>query len=326
MQPFALRPLMAALALAAVAGGAAAQSSVTIFGLVDLSAGRTQAPGGAAVKGVESGKMTTSYWGLRGQEDLGGGLFGVFSLESFMRSDTGAPGRFDGDGFWARNSFVGLRNELGTLTLGRNTTSLFVQTLQFNALGDSFGYSPSIRHYFTSGTTTGDTGWSDSVKYVSPKLGGFTATAMGALGEGNGGRNMSLAGHYGAGDLALGATWQKVDKGASVADTTTWQLAGSYAFGPVRLFGQYGEVDNRSTRVDYTIAGLGAAWAVTGQGSLLLQVGRVKPATGAKRGTVSGGYDYYLSKRTDLYAVVMSDRLSGAKNGTSYSVGGRHRF
>lgn len=326
MQRIALRPLMAALALAILAGNAAAQSTVSMYGLVDMSAGRSQSPGAKAISNVDSGKMTTSYWGLKGQEDLGDGLFALFVLESFMRNDTGAAGRFDGDTFWARNSYVGLSNNLGTLTVGRNTTSLFVQTLQFNAFGDSFGYSPSIRHYFTSGTTTGDTGWSDSVKYVSPKLGGFTATAMGALGEGNGGRNMSLSGHYAAGDLALGGTWQKVEKGATVADTTTWQLAGSYAFGPVRLYAQYGKVDNKTTGIDYKLTDLGAAWRITPQGSALLQFGQIKPETGAKRSTYSVGYDYYLSKRTDVYGVAMSDRLSGSSSGTSYSVGARHRF
>ncbi len=326
MPRIAPRPLLAALALASLAGSAAANATVSMYGLIDLSVNRTQAPGGAAIKGTESGKMTTSYWGLKGQEDLGGGLFAVFVLESFMRNDNGSPGRFDGDAYWARNAYAGLSNALGTLTVGRNTTSLFVQTLQFNALGDSFGYSPSIRHYFTSGTVTGDTGWSDSVKYVSPKLSGFTATAMGALGEGNGGRNMSLAGHYTLGDLALGGTWQKVDKGATVADTTTWQLAGSYAFGPVRLYAQYGKVDNRTTGLEHRLTGLGAAWRITPQGSVLLQYSQIKPETGAKRTTWTGGYDYYLSKRTDLYAVLMSDRLSGSSTGTSYGIGVRHRF
>ena len=162
-----VQPLARALgagALVALAGAAHAQSSVSLYGLLDMSVGRFQAPGAAASKGVDSGNMSTSYFGLKGNEDLGGGLGAVFAIESFLRGDTGASGRFNGDVFWARSAYVGLSsNSLGTVTMGRNTTSLFVNTLIFNAFGDSFGFSPSIRHTFTSGTVTGDTGWADSI-------------------------------------------------------------------------------------------------------------------------------------------------------------------
>ena len=102
--------LWTALALAAASTAATAQSNVSLYGLIDLSVGRTQAPGGASSDGIDSGRMTTSYWGARGNEDLGGGLKAVFALESFMRSDTGSAGRFNADTFWARNAFVGLEN------------------------------------------------------------------------------------------------------------------------------------------------------------------------------------------------------------------------
>ncbi|EWS65322.1 Outer membrane protein (porin) [Hydrogenophaga sp. T4] len=72
--------------------GAQAQSSVSVYGLLDLSMGSTKAPGGSSVKTVDSGKMTTSYFGFGGKEDLGGGLSAVFKLESFMRAHTGARG------------------------------------------------------------------------------------------------------------------------------------------------------------------------------------------------------------------------------------------
>lgn len=315
---------LAAITLGA-ASGAQAQNSVTLYGLIDLSVGSFQAPGGEAIKGVNSGNMSTSYFGLKGSEDLGDGLRANFIIESFMRSDTGAAGRFDGDVFWARTSSVGLSNRFGALDLGRITTALYSQTLLFNAFGNSFGFSPSIRHYFTSGTTTGDTGWSDSLKYSSPSMGGFSFTAHGALGEANGGRNHALGALYFGGPLALGATWQKVEKGASVQDTTTWQLSGSYDFKVVKLYAQYGEVDNDNTSNSYEIAGLGGE-LVIGAGKLLAQYGQVTPDFGANRRTASLGYDYFLSKRTDVYAVYMQDRQGGLSNGDSYAAGIRHRF
>jgi predicted porin len=316
--------VLAALAMGA-ATSAQAQSNLTLYGLIDLSAGSFQAPGGASKKGIDSGNMSTSYWGLKGSEDLGDGLRANFVMEAFMRNDTGQTGRFDGDPYWARTSSVGLSNRFGAINLGRNTTALFVQTLLFNAFGDSFGFSPSIRHYFTSGTVSGDTGWADSVKYSSPSLGGFSFTAHGALGEANGGRNEGLSALYFGGPLALGASWQQAEKGATVADTTTWQLSGSYDFKGVKFYAQYGEVDNDNTLNNYAISGLGGEVTV-GVGKLLAQYSQVSPDFGADRKTASLGYDHFLSKRTDLYAVYMQDRMGGLSNGNSYAAGVRHRF
>ena len=324
-----LRPLVRAAFAAALSAtamvGAQAQNNVQIYGLLDLSAGRTQAPGGTATKGVDSGKMTTSYFGIKGGEDLGGGINATFAIEHFLRADTGAAGRFDGDTFWARNAYVGLNGGFGGVTLGRNTTSLFVQTLIFNAFGDAFGFSPSIRHYFTSGTTTGDTGWSDSVKYTSPKFGGATATLHMALGENNGGRNTGASLLYFGGPIAAGFAWQKVEKGGTVADTDSWQLAGSYNFAAAKVFAQYGSVDNKTSGNDYKITGLGVS-VPAGAGKALVQWGHISPKTGASRTTISLGYDHNLSKRTDLYAVYMSYKLSGLSTGSNYGVGIRHRF
>ena len=312
--------------LAAAAGAAHAQSNVQMYGLIDLSAGQSQAPGGVATKGIDSGKMTTNYIGFKGSEDLGGGLSANFALEHFMRYDTGSAGRFDADAFWARNANVGLSGNFGAVSLGRVTTSLFVQTLIFNPFGDSFGFSPSIRHYFTSGTTTGDTGWNDSVRYTSPRFGGATFSVHGAPGEGNGGRNAGASVLYFSGAMAGGLAWQKVEKGATVQDTTSWQLAGSYDFKTAKLFAQHGSVKNDSTGRSYDITGLGASMPVGGMGKLLAQWGQISPSTGAKRTTVSLGYDHDLSKRTDLYGVYMSDKISGLSTGSNYGVGIRHRF
>lgn len=317
---------LATLALAALSTTASAQSSVSLYGLIDLSIGRSQNPGGIATKGVDSGKMTTSYWGVKGTEDLGGGLKAQFAVEGFMRADTASAGRFDGDPFWARNAYVGVDGGFGSVTLGRNTTSLFVQTLIFNALGDSFGFSPAIRHYFTSGTVTGDTGWADSVRYALPRMGGFSATLMAAAGENNGGRNVGASALYFSGAFGGGFAWQKVKKGATVQDSTSWQLAASYDLKSVKLFGQYGNVENDSTTIDYDILGLGATMPVGASGTARLQWGQIKPETGAKRTTLSLGYTHNLSKRTELYGVFMNDKLSNLGSGNNYSVGVRHRF
>lgn len=322
------RTLLASLVLAAC--GATQAQSINITGLLDLSIGSAKAPGAAnATKGVDSGRMTTSWIGLNGSEDLGGGLSALWRMEHFLQADTGSAGRFNGDAFWARNSFVGLSSQaLGTVTLGRNTTALFVTTLVNNAFGDAFGFSPSIRHYFTSGTVTGDTGWSDSIAYYSPKFGGLSFGAAAALKETSNGGNWSANVGYAAGPLSAAVVMQEVKKdGASaVADTRTWQLAGTYALTDgLKLFGQFGQVDNLSTGADYRISGAGVR-AVMGLGALLAQYGHVSADVGGNRNTFSLGYDHFLSKRTDLYAVMMSDKQAGKSGGSAYAVGMRHRF
>lgn len=328
---YALRcALIAASTALALPATALAQTSVTLAGLLDISAGQSK-PAGSPSKtwNVDNGQMTTSWFGVSGAEDLGGGLSALFTLQSFMRADTGASGRFGADTFWARNAFVGLASTtFGRVTIGRNTTPFFVTTLSFNPFGDSFGYSPSIRHYFTSGTLTGDSGWSDSVLYTTPKFGGATAQLFMAAGEaGSNGRNHGVNLRWGAGAFDSAFSWQDVKKdgATAVADTKSWQAAATYDFGVVKLFGQFGNVANKTTGNEFDITGLGASVPV-GNGKVLAQWGQIKPETGAKRKTFSAGYDYYLSKRTDLYAVAMSDKVDGLSSGSAFSIGVRHRY
>lgn len=325
--PKALHPLATAALLATLALGAQAQSSVNVYGLMDLSVGSTKAPGGTATTAVDSGKMTTSYYGFGGREDLGGGLAATFRIEGFLRAASGDAGRFNGDPQFSRTASVGLSSaRLGSLTLGRNTTALFVSTLGFNAFGDSFGYSPSIRHYFTSGTTTGDSGWSDSIAYNSPVWGGFKAGAMVTSKTGNGG-NWSVNLGYGAGPLAVSLVHQQVKKDGTTPtqDTDTTQLGASYDFGVAKAFLQLGQVDNDTTGNDYAISGIGARVPL-GAGAVIAQYGQIAPQTGADRHTLSVGYLHNLSKRTELYAVAIHDKIDGLSSGGGYSLGIRHRF
>ena len=85
---FRTTALAALVALGATA--AHAQSSVSVYGLIDLSMGQSQAPGAKATKNVNSGNMSTSFIGFKGSEDLGGGLKANFQLEQRLDLDTGA--------------------------------------------------------------------------------------------------------------------------------------------------------------------------------------------------------------------------------------------
>lgn len=101
-----------AAAMALLATGAQAQSSVELTGLLDLWGGRLEMAGDNGHRSVlNSGGMTTSWWGFKGTEDLGGGLKAGFALTSFLQADTGVPGRFTGDSFFSRDASVSLSGD-----------------------------------------------------------------------------------------------------------------------------------------------------------------------------------------------------------------------
>ena len=332
--------LCSASLLAAAATGAHAQN-VTITGLLDMSAGSFQNAGANRVYRADSGNMSTSFIGFRGTEDLGGGLKAKFAFEHFLRLDNGSAGRFNGDAFWARDAYVGLSGAFGTSVLGRNTTPLFVSTLLFNAFGDSFGFSPSIRLLFTPSTAMpaflGDTGWNNSLAYSSNENNGLSFNLLGNLGEGAAGatgRNISFNTLYFNGPLAATFAWQKVRNGAFGAPAgfsgqTAWQLAASYELPVAKLYGQYSDVRTKATANDKTqIWSFGAAVPV-GPGRALAQYGVSRArvlSTETTNKTLTLGYDYSLSKNSDVYAVYMNDKVSGLTNGNSLAGGMRIRF
>jgi predicted porin len=136
--------------LAGFAATAHAQSSVTLYGIVDAGVEYVNhaSKDGGATRLVSGGK-NTSRWGLRGVEDLGGGLKAVFQLESGINI---ANGQFDDStgAIFDRRATIGLKNRFGQITLGRNFTTTYDYMLQF----DPMGYAPNYS-WATSSTATG---------------------------------------------------------------------------------------------------------------------------------------------------------------------------
>ncbi len=147
---FAKKTLVAAAALLAVAGAAQAQSSVKLYGYIEASVGSFEdfalsknddgdiigRSTDRATK-VESGNMMTSYIGLSGSEDLGGGLKAEFVLESFLAGDTGSTLTNMAGGFWGRGSWVGLSGDFGRVALGQYDNAFFTMGLLYNPFGSS---------------------------------------------------------------------------------------------------------------------------------------------------------------------------------------------
>jgi predicted porin len=337
---------LAAAALALSAAPAWAQSSVSLYGLLDASAGRFQDAGAAKITGVQSGNMATSFIGFGGKEALSSTLKAKFAIESFLLVDTGASGRFTGDAFWARSAWVGLEGDFGSTTLGRTTNQYFISTLIFNAFGDSFGYSPSIRQVLIPKAAMlpflGDTGWGNSILYSSPSAGGVSFNLQGSLGEGAATtRGNSFGGNvlYFGGPISATFAYQRVKHGvfgtlpAVITTGFKYQDAATLGFAydakVVKVFAQAALVKTEAdadTETQYI--GLGVSVPV-GPGKVLAQYGQATaeyPTNEVENKTLTLGYDYYLSKSTDIYAVFMHDKLTGASNGNTVALGLKIKF
>jgi predicted porin len=356
--------LLLACAAVLAAGQAFAQSSVTISGTLDVWTGSRELSGGTRSTRVDSGGMTTSQLNFSGVEDLGGGLKAEFALGMFLRADSGDAGRFTGDPYFGRASYVGLGGSMGTLRLGRQSTGNFINFLRTNSFGDSATFGPAFVHtwisaiaqgaQFTSGgapaanrTLTGvlgttDSAWNNAVGYLSPNLGGVTVTAQWAPGETTGvGSRRGLSAFYAAGPLNLALATEQMGMGAVPAsgpaaavlgEQATWHLSGAYTFRFARISAGY--ITTRrdfATIVDDRVRTwhLGAGIPL-GAGTVLLQAAATRqvPDSGnsTRRTTTSIAYDHSFSKRTDVYAVAMRDKMTGNAAGNSVGIGVRHQF
>ena len=341
---------------------ASATSSVLLYGLLDVSAYDKQLSGEKRLKTLQSGAMTTSRWGISGSEDLGGGLQALFDLSSFIRVDTGAAGRNDTDPFFARLSFAGLTSDqYGAIRLGRIPTATFLSEVNFGAFLDSTNLGPYVLHTFqTPGTQpmiTGngflDSAWSNSVSYSLPaiaSLPGFTASVQVAASEGVSGRRIGGGTTYRSDTFGATFTFDSVDHGTlsvgapSAATATlarpvygankirTYQGGAYYDLKLVRFWAQANQTtfssnatsDLRlrtyalSATVPFDLSNVIVEWAHTNQNRAgLAQITR---ETGAV------GYDYFLSKRTDIYGVVLHDKVTNLSGGLGVAAGLRHRF
>lgn len=187
-----------------------AQSSVTLYGLIDEGLILNTNAGGSHQYALTSGIMQGSRWGLLGSEDLGSGLKTVFRLESGFDASTGKAGQ--GGLLFGRQAYVGLDSRYGKVTLGRQYDAVvdYVGALE---AGDQWGGSisahPGDVDNFNNTART-----NNSVKYTSPNLAGFTFGGVYSLGgvAGDYTRNQvwSLGGQYSSGPLVLSAAYLNV--------------------------------------------------------------------------------------------------------------------
>jgi predicted porin len=325
--------LIATAALAMVAGTAQAQSSVTVYGIVD--AGVVSVDGNAAGRytGVSSGGLAASRLGFRGTEDLGGGLTANFNLETLLNMDTGVSGTTATTGnttatLFDRQAWVGLdKKGVGTLQLGRTTRLDFDAAVAGDAFGASgFGsvttviYAPlaAARAPITSTTNTGDINnsrYNNSAKLATARFGGFQAAYQHAFGEASGAngviRGTAYAVDYTAGKAKATYAYSRQNDNAGAKATETTMLSGSYDFGMAKAFVGMAEIEKagQTAKTKGSWVGLSAPVnakiGVMAQYYMLDNIGNA--GTGANTANDADafavGATYAFSKRTTAYVM-----------------------
>jgi predicted porin len=321
-----------------------AQSSVTLYGIIDDSIQYVHNNGGQSNSiGLQSGQMSLSQWGLRGKEDLGGGLSAVFDLENQFDVNNGALA--DGLEF-GRQAFVGLeRGDLGTLTVGRQYDGLI--DLLVPVQGNYF------LEYFTAPGDVdlgdGSVKVSNAAKWVSPVWGGLQVALQYGFGNVAGstgsGQSYSAALNYTSGPLTLAGGYLHADNGnpevstrgsgsavgiffspvnAAYATASKYNIAragAAYVIGPVTMGGYYSYSEyladaNSTFRTGerYNNGSVFALWQATP--SVELEIGydymKSHGDSSATYHQATVAADYQLSKRTDLYASASYGHASGS--------------
>ncbi|NUU01570.1 porin [Herbaspirillum robiniae] len=323
-----------------------AQSSVTVYGLID--AGVTYNSKVGAANGsrfsVDSGDQAASRIGFKGSEDLGGGLSAIFNLENGFAADTG--GMSTANTLFDRKSVVGLSGGFGTVTLGRQTDYLEDLGTKYGSVSTVGSNAIKGAHFGNLDRTAGGARTDNSIRYDSNNLSGFTGSLFYGFGEiaGNNsaGQSFGVAGNYANGPFGIGAGYYQNKLSAAsttgqAGDTSlkTFSIGASYQAGPVKLYGMWSQIKqpraaavaatgltNITNATKANVFDLGADYLVTPNlhlvGAVIYDRADIKRATtGATTGSTTQlnvGVDYYLSKRTDVYAMYSNLRAKDVVN------------
>lgn len=355
------KSLVALAVMGAFAGAASAQSSVTLYGIVDVNYQMTdpKRDGAQSTSGINGGHQAGNRWGVRGSEALGGGLNAVFALESGFDIDRGTSAQ--GGRLFGRQAWAGLSGGFGTIVAGRVAT--------FSSGTGSYDMFSDIDPFLTGHgiATLGSTFSSanslrvdNAILYRTPNISGFQAGAgysfnvdgAEAAGSSNNNRLIFTGLRYAGGPLVIALTYDIVKLSTAVApgaeDQKHLQVGGIFDLKFLKIHAAYAKEDNVRVATAATAATNGAdadAWMV----GLTAPVGPglVRASYQTRDGDALGGverdakvwalgYMYSLSRRTDLYvtyadrkgekSIVEGPAANDAFNQTQFTLGVNHRF
>ncbi|QTD46233.1 porin [Ottowia testudinis] len=312
-----MKKSLIALAVLGASGVAMAQSSVTLYGVADAGVGKVKygAPAGNDANGknqfIANSTMNNgnSRVGVRGVEDLGGGLKAGFNFETGLDLDNGNADAV----FWQRNANMWLGGNWGTVKLGRTLNPTFYGIAAWELTGTA-NYSVVANTYSFAGAGPRN---NSQLSYKTPDMGGFSAEVGYILKSDNADRakwDLNLI--YANGPIGVGLSANKT-KGIN----TNYSLGAKYSFSNFALAASYTNANNAA---NLRRRGFGIGGSAT-FGAFALTVDLTRDTknewTGKKytNGVVEG--KYALSKRTFVYGAFL--RLDGTNN---YGIGVRHNF
>jgi len=354
------KSLLALAVLGAFAGVASAQSSVTIYGIIDQSVakgnGGTAGTGGVAALGTSEAWQVRdggpgSRLGFRGNEDLGGGLSAQFLIEHRFSPDTGSTNTGTqpaaASAFWFGGSYVQLTSKAaGSVYFGRWYSPVFWISLKT----DPFGYGGiaqvgalTFANYTNPSAVGLGARTTNTVGYKTPNLGGFTANVAVGLGEaGTAGRDVGVNAEYTAGPIYAGIAYDKINAGTSTFGATTGAVDGNslvnagfaYNFGVVRPMVSYAKSKTRTgSAVNSDALSFGLTAPV---GPVVIKAQYTQRNTDAaplagvaadvKLKKLGVGIDYFLSKRTKVYLDGAQVKETNLTTNSAFALGVRHDF
>jgi len=355
--------ILVAAVLSSIGVAAHAQSSVTLYGLIDAGVSYVN-HSSATVSGhsnsltkYDDGVAQGSRWGLKGSEDLGGGLKAIFTLENGFNSGNGALGQ-NGREF-GRQAFVGLSKDgMGTLTFGRqyslSTDVLAGYTTGGNTVAGNYAFHINDVDQLTSSRID------NSVKFTSANYAGFTfgalygfsnqagafagapTTGTGAAAVAGSARTYSFGVNYAAGPFGVGAAYTDIRfpaqqagvntaisnvafPAANIKELRTFGLGGRYLMGPATFWALWTNTrlvqlpGTGPSNLVFNAYEAGAKYAITPAftAGLGYTYMHLDDAATGHFNQVDLSLDYALSKRTDVYVLGIYQKASGNNNGTA---------
>jgi len=349
------RPVLAAItvgALGLISAQARAQSAVTLYGVIDEGLNYTNNVKGHSPWQMQSGYAQGSRWGLKGTEDLGGGLKAVFQLENGFDLNTGRLNQ--GGRMFGRQAYVGLQSqEFGRVTFGRQYDSVVDFLAPTTANGNWAGYLFS--HPLDNDNTDNSFRINNSVKYTSRNYGGFSFGGLYGFSNQAGGfadnRTYSVGAQYVGGPVTIAAAYMQInhpganqsgslatdDANFSADRQRVWGAGINYTIAAATFGFVYSHTDLLSptgseyvgtfttvpnslkfdnfevnAKYQFTPALYAVAMYTFTEGKFNGSGGSSKP----KWNQVGLMVDYNLSARTDVYVQGVYQRLSGGSTGT----------
>jgi predicted porin len=336
--------------LLSISGIVSAQSSATVYGVVDAGVVYENGHSGGSLIKLQSGLESSSRLGIKGKEDLGNGLRALYVLEQGIAIDNGTSTQ--GGRVFGRQAYVGLSGNFGTVTMGRQYTPIY------NAYGviDPFGNNSAgdINTLFgqDSDFLSRDYRMDNALIYTTPSnLGGFNAALAYSFGEQPGSlsmkRQMGLSLGYASGPINVIYAFHlannenlefDADNGSSLIDLGTFKthfVGGTYNFDVIKVhaaFDQTKQGDDFKTQ-SYLLGATIPLGIHSVFGDFTYRDNKVIDDANASQ--IAVGFNYTLSKRTNLYSILaytnnddnskVNTDVSG-KTVTRVQLGIRHTF